>query len=86
MWVCQALKDRITITGEVLWEKWQRIANTLHIPEDDWPVLSKGWLSRFMEKNRLKKRKRHGEVGFQEIAMEDAEYKWVWKICLLYIL
>ncbi len=84
LWVCQALEDKITVTGEVLQEKWWRFANTLHIPEDEWPGLSEGWLSRFKEQNRLKERKRHGEAGSQSVATADAERKRVQEICLLY--
>ena len=49
MWVCQALKDGITVIGDVIQEKWQHFAQMLQIPEDQWPTLSEGWLTKFKE-------------------------------------
>lgn len=84
MWVCQALEDGITVTGDVIREKWRRFARAFNIPEDQWPVLSEGWLTRFKERNGLKERKKHGEAGSQSIATADAERKRVQEICQLF--
>ena len=53
MWVCQALEDGITVTGDVIQEKWWHFAQMLKIPEDQWPTLSEGWLMKFKEQNDL---------------------------------
>ena len=84
MWVCQALEDGITVTGDVIREKWRHFAQMLQIPEDQWPTLSKGWLTKFKERNGLKERKKHGEAGSQSVSTADAERKQVREICLLF--
>lgn len=72
------------MSGDVLREKWRRMAIVLKIPEDQWPALSEGWLTRFKERNGLKERKLHGEAGSQTVATADAERKQVREICLLF--
>lgn len=84
MWVCQALEDKVVVTGDVLREKWRRFATVLKISDDQWPTLSEGWLTRFKERNGLKERKMHGEAGSQSISTADAERKRVQEICLLF--
>ena len=84
MWVCQALEDGITVTGDVIQEKWWHFAQMLKIPEDQWPTLSEGWLMKFKEKNGLKECKKHGEAGSQSVSTADAECKQVHEICLLF--
>ena len=75
MWVCQALEDGITVTGDVIREKWRHFAQMLQIPEDQWPTLSKGWLTKFKERTGLKERKKHGEAGSQSVSTADAKHK-----------
>lgn len=73
MWVSQALENGVTVTGEVIQEKWQHFAASLNIPGSEWLHLSEGWLSQFKERNGLHERKKHGEAGSQNVATADAE-------------
>ena len=84
MWVYQALEDRITMTGDVIHEKWWCFVRAFNIPKDQWPVLSKGWLTRFKEWNGLKDWKKHSEAGSQRVATADVKRKQVQEICLLF--
>jgi hypothetical protein len=63
LWVVRAMRDKITLTGDVLREKWKQFADLVKIPEDERLSLSEGWLHKFKNRNQLKEFKRHGEAG-----------------------
>ncbi len=73
LWVSQAPEDGITITGNVLREKWCCFAISLKIPYEEWPRFSEGWLTRFKKQNGLREQKKHGEAGSQSTTTADAE-------------
>ena len=63
LWVSQAMKNEIIMTGEVLHQKWIAFATIAGIPEDDRLKLSDGWLEKFKAWNGLKEFKRHGDAA-----------------------
>lgn len=75
MWVTQVLESNDNVTGDVIHEKWRRFATFLQMHKNEWPVLSKGWLTRFKDWNGLKKRKEHGKAVSQNTSKADAGHK-----------
>ena len=77
LWVSKAMADRILLTGEVLWQKWNVFADLAGVPEDDRLKLSNGWLARFKDRNRLREWKRHGEAASANDKTVEQEQKWI---------
>ena len=48
------MSDGITLTGDVIWQKWGDFADCVGIPEDERLQLSDGWLASFKAWNGLK--------------------------------
>ncbi|THU75231.1 hypothetical protein K435DRAFT_707514 [Dendrothele bispora CBS 962.96] len=67
LWVAKAMNDKIQLTGEVLRQKWSHFADLVGIPSDERLTLSDGWLSRFKERNGLRKLKCQGLPLFPPI-------------------
>ena len=66
LWVEQHKARLLTITGELICEKAQRIAVALNIKD---VKFSDGWLASFKERDH----KRHGEAGSVDVVDADAE-------------
>lgn len=62
-WVQQAAMEGVTLTGEVIRQKWRYFAGLFKVPESEWLQLSEGWLTSFKTRNSLKNVRRHGEAG-----------------------
>lgn len=77
LWVSQAMKNEIIVTGEVLRQKWRAFATIAGIPEDDHLKLSNGWLMKFKARNGLKEFKRHGDAASSSPETVEQERKRV---------
>ena len=77
LWVSQAMRHGILVTGEVLRQKWTAFANIAGIPEDDRLKLSDGWLAKFKVRNGLKEFKRHGDAASSDAETIEEERKRV---------
>jgi hypothetical protein len=53
LWVSQAMRCGIIVTGEVLRQKWAAFAELVGIPEEDRLKLSDSWLGKFKIRNGL---------------------------------
>jgi hypothetical protein len=72
LWVEQAMRDKIHLSGEVLRQKWTEFAVLCGVPEEDRLALSSGWLGRLKARLGLREFKRHGEAASASPeAMED---------------
>ncbi len=67
LWVIKVMNDGISLTGEVLRQKWNMFADLAGIPEDERLTLSNGWLGHFKERNGLRQMKRHGEAASSNV-------------------
>ncbi|THU88175.1 DDE-domain-containing protein [Dendrothele bispora CBS 962.96] len=63
LWVAKVTSVGLQLTGEVLRQKWRVFADLGDIPEEERLTLSDGWLTRFKERNGLKRFKCHGKAG-----------------------
>ena len=77
LWVTKAMRDKLMLTGEVLWQKWAASADLVGIPEDERLNLSEGWVTKFKERCSLKQFKRHGEAASAEPKTIEEERKRV---------
>jgi hypothetical protein len=77
LWVEQAMRDKIHVSGEVLRQKWTEFAVLCGVPEDDRLALSEGWLGRLKARLGLREFKRHGEAASASPEAVEAERKRV---------
>ncbi|KAF5380730.1 hypothetical protein D9757_007081 [Collybiopsis confluens] len=63
LWVTKIMENGVSITGEVLRQKWQHFANLVGVPEDERLTLSEGWVEKYKKRNGLHSVKRHGEAA-----------------------
>jgi hypothetical protein len=84
LWVAKAMNDKIQLTGEVLHQKWTQFADLAQIPVDERLSLSDGWLTRFKERNGLKKWRRHGEAGSSSTDTVEKERKRIQELIKKY--
>jgi hypothetical protein len=77
LWVEQAMRDKIHVSGEVLRQKWTEFAVLCGIPEEDRLALSEGWLGRLKVRLGLHEFKRHGEAASASPEVVEEERKRV---------
>lgn len=75
IWVKTALQKKVTLTGELLRQKWIVFADAANIPVEDRLTLSNGWLARFKNRLGLKEYKNHGEAGSADLEDVEREQK-----------
>ncbi len=63
LWVAQAMRDRVSLSGEIIRQKASRFADLLNIPLEERLALSGSWLDSFKKRCGLKEFKQHGEAG-----------------------
>jgi hypothetical protein len=77
LWVEQAMRDKIQLSGEVLRQKWTEFAVLCHVPEEDRLALSAGWLDRLKTRLGLREFRRHGEAASASPEAVEEERKRV---------
>lgn len=83
-WVQQADMAGVTLTGDVIRQKWRQFADLFKVPESEWLMLSEGWLTSFKTRNGLKNRRKHGEAASASKDAAIAERKRIREITDLY--
>lgn len=73
LWIAKAMRDRVHLSGEIIWLKWTRFADLVGIPEDERLALSEGWLGSLKKHCGLKEFKRHGEANSANPAAIQAD-------------
>ncbi len=63
LWVTKALEDNVNLNGEVIRQKWCSFAKLAGVPEEDWLMLSDGWLTSFKSSMGLREFRKHGEAA-----------------------
>ena len=71
------MADRILLTREILWQKWNIFADLAGVPKDDRLKLSNGWLTWFKDRNGLREWKQHGEAASANDETVEQEQKWI---------
>ncbi|KAF7359013.1 DDE-domain-containing protein [Mycena sanguinolenta] len=77
LWVEQAMRDKVDVSGEVLRQKWTAFAVRCGVPEEDRLALSSGWLDRLKKRLGLREFKRHGEAASADPKVVEEEKKRV---------
>jgi hypothetical protein len=77
LWVSQAMRNKIMVTGEILRQKWSAFADLVGVPEDDRLKLSNGWLGKFKIRNGLREFRRHGDAESSDAETVEEERKRV---------
>jgi predicted transcriptional regulator len=73
IWFKTALQQKVTLTGELLRQKWAVFADAANVPIEDRLNLSNGWLARFKIRLGLKEYKYHGEAGSADLGDVERE-------------
>ncbi len=63
LWVTKALEDNLCLNAEIIRQKWRSFTKLDGVPEEEWLLLSEGWLTSFKMSMGLKDFKRHGEAA-----------------------
>jgi hypothetical protein len=79
IWVKTALQQKVTLTGELLRQKWAVFADAANVPVEDRLNLSNGWLARFKIRLGLKEYKYHGEAGSADLGDVEREQQRIWQ-------
>jgi hypothetical protein len=73
LWVEQAMRDKIQVTGEVLCQKWTQFADLCSIPKDDCLALSSRWLEKIKHRLGIREFKCHGEAASADPVAVEVE-------------
>lgn len=73
LWVIQACEAGLSLTGDVIRQKYQAFANEFHIPQEERTHLSNGWLGRFKARTKLREYCQHGEAASTSQAVVEKE-------------
>jgi len=84
LWVVKVIRDKVLITGEVLWQKWTKFADLVGIPEDEHLNLSEGWLVHFKARNGLREFRHHGKAASADPERVEREKKCVQELIKKY--
>lgn len=84
LWVSQAMRSGILLTGEVIRQKWTAFADLAGIPEEDRLKLSDSWLGKFKIRNGLREFKRHGDAASSDAKTIEEERKRVQELIKKY--
>jgi Tc5 transposase DNA-binding domain len=80
LWVEQAMRDKIQLSGEVLRQKWTQFADLCGVSKDERLALSTGWLERTKHRLGLREFKRHGEAASADPVAVESERERVKKL------
>ncbi|KNE91615.1 hypothetical protein PSTG_14967 [Puccinia striiformis f. sp. tritici PST-78] len=70
----------LTVTGEVIKEKWRDFARLAGIPSEDWRSLSSGWLDSYKMRHQIKSYRKHGEGASVDLVVLEEEVERIKKI------
>ena len=73
VWVQQAVRDEVVISGAVLRKKWADFARLKQLPEVEWLKLSDGWVAAFKDRLNLRQHVLHGEASSASMELVIAE-------------
>ena len=67
------MEDGKLLTGKILQEKWQMMAEELKIPKSEWLECGEGWLTAFKKRTNLKETILHGKAASAPRPTVEAE-------------
>ncbi|POW22340.1 hypothetical protein PSHT_01402 [Puccinia striiformis] len=79
-WMKQAMHLNLTVTGEVIKEKWRDFAWLAGIPSEEWLSLSSGWLDSYKMRHQIKSYLKHGEGASVDLVVLEEEVERIKKI------
>lgn len=83
-WVQQEDMDGVTLSGNVIQQKWRQFADLFKVPQSKWLQLSKGWPNSFKIQNSSKSRQKLGQAASASNKAVISERKRVQEITDLY--